>query len=81
MGMAGVVVDGMGDMGAVIVIGVIMAHVISKLVSIWKKLVLKKKNKNKTKCQPCMGMASIVIDSVSDVATIVVIGMPCIVSI
>ena len=34
MGMAGVVVNGMGDMGAVVVVGVIMASVVSKLLSI-----------------------------------------------
>ena len=34
MGMAGVVVDGMGDMGAVIVVGVVMASIVSKLLSI-----------------------------------------------
>ena len=32
--MAGVVVDGMGDTGAVVVIGVVMASVVSKLHSI-----------------------------------------------
>ena len=80
MGMAGIVIDGMGDMGAVIVVGVVMAHVISKLVSIWKKLVLKKNKKKNTKCWPCMGMAGVVIDSVGDVATVVVVGMPCVIS-
>ena len=34
MGMASVVIDGMGDMAAVIVVGVVMARIISKLVSI-----------------------------------------------
>ena len=34
MGMAGIVVDGMGDTGAVVVVGVIMASVVSKLLSI-----------------------------------------------
>ena len=34
MGMAGVIVDGMGYMGAVVVVGVVMASVVSKLLSI-----------------------------------------------
>ena len=36
----------------------------------------------KKKHQPCMGMAGIVIDSVGDVATVVVVGvfMTCVVS-
>ena len=36
MGMAGVVVDGMADMATVIVVGVIMAHIVSELFSILK---------------------------------------------
>ena len=70
---------GMADMGAVI--GVIMAIIISKLLSIWKlkKLVLKKRKKNKKKKTP-----AIVVDSMGDVATVVVVievFMPRIVSI
>ena len=87
MGMAGVVVDGMGDTGAVVVVGVVVASIVSKLLSIWNKKISIKKKKKKTrkkKCQPHMGMASVVIDSVGDVATVVVVVevfMPCVVSI
>ena len=40
----------------------------------YKYLVSKKRNK-KEKSQPCMGMASIIIDGVGDVATIIIIGV------
>ena len=52
-----------------------------KLITILKKkLVFKKKKKKhkkkkKTNRQPCMGMASVVVDSMGDVATIVVVGV------
>ena len=34
MGMAGIVVDGMADVATIVVVGVIMAHVVSELFSI-----------------------------------------------
>ena len=32
--MASVVINGMGDVGAVVIVGVVMAHIVSKLVKI-----------------------------------------------
>ena len=34
MGMAGIIIDGMADVATVVVVGVIMAHIISELFSI-----------------------------------------------
>ena len=80
MGMAGMVVVGVADMASVVVVGVIVACLISELVTILKnKLVCKKKKhtkKKKTKkSRPCMGMAGVVVDGVADVATVVIIGV------
>ena len=75
--MAGVVVDGVGDVATIVVVGVAMTSVVLQSASyyFWKTLVLKNKNKKikNKKHQPRMGMAGIIVDGVGDVATVVVV--------
>ena len=68
--MAGMVVVDVGDIPSDVVMGFIISCLDSELISYYftNKRVCKK-----IKCWPCMGMAGIVINSMGDVATVVVV--------
>ena len=70
--MAGAVIVDMADVASNVSVGVVVTCFVSELISYYLKKQISMQKKKKKK-KPHMGMASIVIDSVGGVTTIIVI--------